>query len=403
MPNGHCLIEYAQVQEEFARNFSERGELGASVCVMVDGEPVVDLWGGIADPSTGRSWERDTLQVIFSSTKGMAALCGHILASRGQLDFDAPVTRYWPEFGVNGKEDILVRHVFSHQSGVAHVDAPVPEGGFTDWALMVQLIERTRPFWEPGTRVGYHGLSFGWLVGEIVRRISGRSIGTFFREEVADPLGLDAWIGLPQEHESRVAPSIPADAAEATALLPSRVAAEARNRESLMFKMLTNNGGWHQRWNTRAFHAAEIPAAGGIANARSLAGIYSPLSHGGASAGVRIVSPSALPGMRALQASTDVDATLGVRTSFTLGFSKSWNNPGVGNSVTLGEGAFGAAGLGGQIGFADPDHRLAFAYTTNKHGAGGGLDPRGQALVDAVYRALGSPTKEPGFWVKPES
>jgi CubicO group peptidase (beta-lactamase class C family) len=445
--SGSCTPRFERVREEFERNFAERGESGASVCVILDGEPVVDLWGGVADEAIGRPWEQDTMNVIFSCSKGLAALCGNMLIDRGLLDLDAPIARYWPEFAQKGKAEIPVRMAFNHQSGVFHVDEIVPPGGFNDWDAMIGRIERTRPAWEPGTRAGYHGLTIGWLIGELVRRIDGRSIGTFFHNEVADPLGLDAWIGLPAVHEHRVAKSMSFDPglpdppdwlpvaltnpstrsfqAIARAImrtpplrravtrriadlfeergLPPELAADAAKLDSLMFRLFANLGDWlPSGFDTPAAHAAEIPAGGAIANARGLAGAYAPLSLGGVHNGVRIVSESAIAGMRYPQSNLGRDAVLGIATSYTLGFSKSWPNFGrEGDGVIIGEDAFGTPGLGGQIGFADPSYRLAFAYTMTKHGIGTGLNERGQSLVDATYATLGSAGCARGFWIRP--
>ena len=218
---GSCEAGFEQVREEFERNFAERGELGASVCVVVDGNVVVDLWGGIADEASGRPWERDTLNVICSCTKGATALCGNVLIDRNQLDPDRPVADYWPEFAKNGKQSIPVRQVFNHQSGVAHWQPQLPDGGVCDWESVIHALEDTTPFWPPGTRQGYHGFSIGYLVGELVRRVTGRSVGTFFHDEVAQPLGLDFWIGLPEEIEPRVATTVEFDFATATTLPPA--------------------------------------------------------------------------------------------------------------------------------------------------------------------------------------
>jgi CubicO group peptidase (beta-lactamase class C family) len=443
---GSCEPRFAAVREEFERNFAERNELGASVCVIIDGEPVVDLWGGHMDTAKASPWQRDTMNVIMSCSKGLAALCGNMLIDRGQLDPDKPVAHYWPEFAQKGKQDIPVRMVFNHQSGVAHVDTPMPSGAVADFEWMVRALERTTPFWVPGTRAGYHGMAYGVLLGELVRRVDGRSIGTFFRDEVAEPLGLDAWIGLPEEHESRVATTVPmefgipkppdwvpaslanpgsrgfqvlaktamrtppirravarkmrsyTDAAGA----PAFVAEQVAQLDSLLLKAVGNMGGWPEGCDSRRFHAAEIPAAGAIANGRSLAGVYAPLSIGGTMNGVQLVTRGALPVMATAQSVQGVDAIAGCRTSYTMGFSKSWFNPEmVGSSVVIGEDAFGTPGMGGQMGFADPSCRLAFGYTMNRHGPGGALNERGQSLIDAVYRILGSPTCAPGFWLRP--
>lgn len=445
---GHCDPRFERVREEFERNFAERGEVGSSLCVVLDGEPVVDLWGGVADAASGRRWERDTLQVIFSSSKGLAAIVGHMLLDRGQLDLDAPIARYWPEFAQRGKADIPVRMAFNHQSGVCHVGELIPPGGLADFDLMVEMTARTAPFWEPGTRAGYHALTLGWMIGELVRRVTGRTIGTVFREEVAEPLDADVWFGLPEAHEERVARTIPFDiglpeppdwvpaalldptsrtfrtaAKAATRIgpvrrriaaglaahfaandLPAYMAEQAAEIDGLMFQLFGNMGGTYpEDCDSRAMHAAELPAAGAIGNARSLARAYAPLSIDGAIDGVRLVRPSAIPWMRSPQSAQGVDAVIGLRTAYTLGFSKSWPNQHLQDaSVIIGEDAFGTPGLGGQLGFADPSCRLAFGYTTIKHGIGTALNERGQAVVDATYRALGSPGCEPGFWVRPE-
>jgi CubicO group peptidase (beta-lactamase class C family) len=451
--SGFCDPRFEQVREQFERNFAERGELGASVCVVVNGEAVVDLWGGVANAATGKPWERDTINLVQSCSKGITALCGHILIDRGELNLDLPVAHYWPEFAQHGKQAITVRQVFSHQSGVAHVQGIVPIGGFSDWDLMIRLIEETTPFWEPGTRTGYHALTFGWLIGELIRRISGQRVGAFFRENVGDPLDLDCWIGLPAEHEHRVArtewfdiaselgmtaraygalttPSSSAHKLIVAALsipplrallarqmmrtmdakkaidpdaqsLPKQFVLDFLNPNSAAFKLVSNLGGWIDVGDEPAAHASEVPAAGAITNGRGLAGVYAPLSLGGEINGVRIIGAEAITRMRYPQSVTDVDPCLGIRTAFTLGFSKSWPNRGAGNGLYIGEDAFGTPGLGGQVGFADPSYKLAFGYTMNRHGVGTGLNPRGESLVDATYRALGSPGREPGFWRRP--
>jgi CubicO group peptidase (beta-lactamase class C family) len=384
---GDCATGFHRVREEFERNFAERGELGASVCVIVDGEPVVDLWGGIADPDTGRTWERDTVNVVMSCSKGLTATCLNMLVDRGQVDLDAPVAHYWPEFGRSGKSDITVKQVATHQSGVAHVSAPIPPDGLCDWDAVISLIEQQKPLWEPGTRIGYHSFTLGFILGEVLRRVDGRSIGTFFRDEIAEPLGLDCWIGLPADVEPLVAPSIPVEVRVEP--IPG----------SLLELIATNAGGWFSNWDSRQAHAAELPASGAITNARGLAGHYAPLALGGIHRGVRLLGEEAANGLRYLQAASDVDAVLGIRTAYSLGYSKSWVNPAV-TRLCFGEDAFGTSGLGGQVGFADPGYRLSFGYTMNRHAVGTGINDRGQALVDAVYQILGSPTKRLGYWAR---
>src|SRR5256885_15615353 len=239
--SGYYDPQSERVSEEFVRNFQERGEVGASVCIKLEGETVVDLWGGIARPDTQTPWVEDTISLIWSATKGATALCAHILASRGLLDLNAPVATYWPEFAKNGKEGILVRHLLNHQAGLPAVREPLPAGAFYDWSLMTEALAREEPFWRPGTRNGYHALTFGYLVGEVVRRVSGVSLGTFFRSEVASPLGLDFWLGLPEEHEGRVAPTIPAAPPDPA---PSFYVAALTDPTSMAALVLANSGGY---------------------------------------------------------------------------------------------------------------------------------------------------------------
>jgi CubicO group peptidase (beta-lactamase class C family) len=387
---------FAGVRDEFERNFAERGEVGASVCVTVDGETVVDLWGGTADPTTGRAWDRDTIGHVWSATKGATALCAHVLAARGQLDLDAPVVAYWPEFGKNGKEPVLVRHLLSHQAGLPAVRAPLPAGCFYDWQLMVDALAAEEPFWRPGTRNGYHALTFGFLVGEVVRRASGRSLGTFFADEVAGPLGLEFWLGLPEEHEPRVAPTVPAAPPGPGDAVPSFYVAALSDPASVAGLVLANNGGYMLvpgESDSRAAHAAEMGAIGGITQARGLAGMYRPLALGGAVDGVTLVGPAQLYRMGAVVAATSVDAVLLVPTRWSMGYTKTIDNGHLPvadrEGLLLAETAFGHPGMGGSLGFADPALRLSFGYTMNRQGTGLGVNERGQSLVDAVYRALG--------------
>ena len=391
---------FAAIREEFERNFAERGEIGASLAVYFKGELVVDLWGGSTEPSGDRAWRRDTLTQVFSATKGVSATCLHILSDRGLLDFDAPVARYWPEFAANGKQNITVAMTLAHQAGLPYWQDPIPEGGLTDWALATSALAREAPVWEPGTTHGYHGMTSGFLWGEIVRRITGRTIGAFLRDEVAGPLGADVWIGLPPEEEHRVSNVILADSDQ-----PSPMFTKVVNEpEWHGAKMLLNCGGMFspEFIHTRAFRAAEGPATGGVMSADGLARIYAPLSLDGSFNGVRLVHAEALPAMRTTRSSSSVDEMLRIATTFTLGFSKTWGarRDGPGNYVILGEQAFGTPGMGGSVGFADGEAGLAFGYVMNQLGGGVGLNERGQALIDATYRTLGYRTDRQGPWVR---
>ncbi len=399
---GSCEPRFAEVRDEFERNFATRGDVGASVCVTLDGEDVVDLWGGLADPVANRPWERDTVGVVWSCTKGAAALCVHMLASRGALDLDAPVASSWPEFAACGKDAIDTRMLLAHQAGLAALREPIPDDGYLDWDAMTARLAAQEPLWAPGTRHGYHALTFGHLVGEIVRRVDGRTLGSFFREEVAEPLGLDFWIGLPPAVESRVAPTISAPPPGPDAVIPSFYRVALTDPSSVAAMVLMNSGAVLAPGfvDTRAAHAEELPAFGGVANARALAGMYRVLARGGAVDGVELVDAEQLAAMGAVASATSVDATLLVPTRWSLGYAKSVDNhrraPGDRDGLVMSEDAFGHVGMGGSIGFADPRARLSFGYTMNQQAIAVGLDERGQALIDAVYRALGYRRPERG-------
>jgi CubicO group peptidase (beta-lactamase class C family) len=387
------------VRDELERNFRERGEVGASVCVIVDGRVVVDLWGGLAERRSGRPWQRDTIGVVWSCTKGAVALCAAVLVSRGLLELDAPVLRYWPEFATAGKEDITVRLLLSHQAGLPAVRTPLAPGALYDWDGFVATLAAEAPFWPPGTRQGYHAFTFGHLVGELVRRISGKPLAEFFRDEVAGPLGLDFHLGLPEADESRVAPTIrpdPVPAGEVPWRFLTRLNEDPASVQALIVRNTSLGPGAH---DSRQAHAAVLPSQGGISNARGLAGLYAPLAQGGGD----LLDADTLRALASVQSASAIDAVLLVGMRFGLGFMKSSDNrhgpPGARDSLILSESAFGHAGMGGSLGFADPPARLAFGYTMNKQGRGVMLNERGQALVDAAYRTLGCRTNRPGFWV----
>jgi CubicO group peptidase (beta-lactamase class C family) len=407
--SGFCSHRFSEVRDEFERNFAERGEVGASVCITVRGETEVDLWGGDARPATATTpavpWARDTIVHVFSCTKGATSLCAHILASRGQLNLNAPVSTYWPEYTSYGKDKTLVRQLMAHQGGQAAVRTPLAAGAFYDWQYMTQTLAAEEPFWQPGTRNGYHALTFGFLVGEVVRRVSGRSLGTFFRQEVAQPLELDFWIGLPASEEPRVAPTIPADPPQPGQPLPSLYRAALADPTSVQALALFNNGGYLTtpgESDSRAAHAAEMGAVGAITNARGLAGMYEPLANGGvSSSGARLVSSDHLVLMAAAASATSVDFNLLVPTRLSMGYFKSVDNrylpPADSEGVLMYETAFGHTGFGGSHGFADPDARMSFGYAMTKQGPGLGVNQRGQSLIDAAYRALGYHPAPGGF------
>ena len=384
---GNCDSRFRAVRDAFCENFASRGELGAAVTVTVDGKTVVDLWGGVADRVSGRAWTGDTMVVVFSCTKAATALCAHMLVARGCLDLDAPVAHYWPEFAAAGKGAIPVRMLLNHQSGLAAVDEPLPGAAIYDWDTMALALAAQAPHWEPGAAHGYHAATFGWLVGDVVRRISGRSLGTFFREEVAGPLGLDFWIGLPAALEARVAPIRMAPLTGETTPIMRAMA----DRSTLTSKAFMNPPGLltSRQVNARALHAAEVPAANGIASARGLAGMYTPLACGGRIGAVELVDRDTLQAMTTVESEGD-DRVLLIPTRFASGFMKSIDNSRQGDSAVLGPNpaAFGHAGAGGSIGMADPTARVAIGYVMNQMGAGVLLNARGQGLIDAVYASL---------------
>ena len=398
--HGTCDQRFQDVRQEFERNFQERGEVGASVCVTVGGHTVVDLWGGVANNRTDAPWTEETVSIVFSSTKGATAICAHILASRGELDLDAPVAKYWPEFAQSGKENIPVKMLLNHQAGLPAVRETLPQGAYADWELVVNALAKEKPFWEPGTRNGYHALTFGWLNGEVVRRVSGKSLGTFFKDEIAQPLKLDFWIGLPEDKESRIAPMIPAKPDPARRLFQ-----ELAKPGTIQALTMGNMGGYMgppPMFDSRAAHAAEIGGAGGVTNARGLAGMYEPLALGGKKGNVELVNSETLARMGCVSSATGEDAVLIMPTRFALGFMKTMDNrkepAGVQDSVLISEEAFGHVGAGGSLGFADPKAGMSFGYTMNKMGPGLSLNERGQSLVDAVYRELGYQSDASGAW-----
>ncbi|MEV6765266.1 serine hydrolase domain-containing protein [Streptomyces sp. NPDC051105] len=385
--SGEVAVGFEGVREAFAANFEQRGEVGAAVCVYRDGRPVVDLWGGVADPDTGRGWERDTLQLVYSATKGATATVAHLLAQRGELDLDAPVAAYWPEFAVNGKAEIPVRWLLSHRAGVVTVEPPVPLAAALGWEAMVEALAVQRPEWEPGTAHGYHGRTFGWLVGEVIRRVSGRTPGRFFAEEVAGPLGLDFFIGLPAAERGRVSRMVyPKPEVDLSTVPLDLVPPEARefvaalqDPDSLTNRAFAVTEPAEIDFNSAEVQAAELPASNGIGTARGLARMYAALI--GEVDGVRLFTPETLASATAEQAA-GVDKVIMLPIRYGSGYML----PVETNPLT-GPRAFGHPGRGGSLAFADPEHGIAFGYVMNSI-VEGAEDPRAATLVDAVREAL---------------
>lgn len=353
--HGYVAEGFGAVRDAFAKNFDDRAELGAAFAVCLDGRAVVDLWGGVAQQTPFRPWTRETLQLVFSGTKGFVAVCLLLLLERGQLDLDAPVARYWPEFGAAGKTGTLVKHVVSHQGGVPGIRQPLTIDDLVDDRVMARLVAEHEPFWPPGTTLCYHSLTFGWICGELIRRIDGRSVGRFFAEEVAGPLALEIWIGLPEGQEPRVA--------ETTERGLSGIA-PAHDQESLEWAIDGNPPGlWEEPlpWNTRSYRCSEIPGAGAIGSARSIARLYGCLARGGEIDGIRLLSPESVDLGRRLLVQ-GADACSGIDVAFGVGFQVQ-TRPGFLGPMAS---AFGHGGAGGSMHGAWPDDRVGFSYVMNE-------------------------------------
>jgi CubicO group peptidase (beta-lactamase class C family) len=372
---GECQARFAPVREAFEKSFAAGEEVGASFAAFRDGELVVDLWGGFADAAGTRPWERDTLANVFSTTKAMAAIVLHRLVEGGDVDLDAPVAALWPEFAQAGKQTLPVRHLLAHRAGLAALTPPLPTEALWDWPRMTEALAAEAPWWEPGTENGYHAMTYGYLVGEVARRASGRTLGTCFRQEVAEPMGADFWIGLPESEDGRVAEMVPPSAEELAAAGP----AAAPEPDSLLAKVMSNPALSPETANLVPWRRAEIPAANGHGNARSVARVMSALACGGAP----------LLGAEALARATREEChgrhlVLGVDLRWGLGFMLT--SEALPLSPT-GQ-AFGHGGWGGSLGIADPGARLSWAYVMNKMSAGTLGDPRAFRLAQALYAAL---------------
>jgi CubicO group peptidase (beta-lactamase class C family) len=380
--HGHCDSRFSAVRTAFEENFRDRGELGAAVAVTVDGVTVVDLWGGWADPARTRPWERDTLVNVWSTTKGPVALCAHILADRGLLDLDAPVATYWPEFAAAGKEKVLVRHLLSHRAGLTGPREPHSFADLCDWELTTARLAATEPWWEPGTRSGYHALTYGHLVGEVVRRISGLRPGAFLEREVTGPLGIDFTIGLPEREAGRAATLVHAPAAPS-----SEQAAVFSQLTPAALAALTNPAVGAKEAGTPEWRAAEIPAANGHGTARAVAALYGVLAGRGTYGGHRVLSAEAAERVREGQGACR-DLVLGAgfdgETEAGLGLWLSGPHGSYGPNPR----AFGHDGFGGSCGLADPEAGVSLGYVMNRMGPRIADDPRKMALVEAVYSAL---------------
>lgn len=395
---GTCDERFVAVREALRENFTQRGELGAAVAVMVEGRTVVDLWGGWADASGSRPWAKDTVVNAFSVGKAFAALCVLMLASRGLLDLDDPVARYWPQFAAEGKEKITVRQILGHRAGLAAIERELPEGALYEWEEVTGALAEQRPWWTPGEGHGYHVHTFGFLAGEIVRRVAGESAGSFLRREIAEPLEADVGFGLAPSERSRRAEYVFDGALgtrDARAGLMSRRETAPRSPEDawLYERAYLNPPGAMGLGtvNTEAWLTAELPSANLHADARGIAWVYGALlddmtaaRRPASRAGGGIVGREMLREATS-EASGGLDRVLGRPSRFGLGFQLTQPERPLGPNA----GSFGHFGAGGSVGFADPQAGVALAYVMNRGGPQW-QDPRNRALIEAVYEALGA-------------
>jgi len=377
---GHVAPGFENVKNAFQANWDEY-EVGAGYAVVHKGKMVVDLWGGYQDTDLTKPWEKDTLVNVYSTTKGMAALAIAILVEEGQLDYDALVVDYWPEFGAHGKEKGTLAQLLSHQAGVCGVSDKITVEDLYDWEKMVRLLAEQKPFWEPGTSAGYHAVTWGYLAGEIARRVTGKTIGAYFHEKVAKPLSADFFIGLPDDEMDRVANMIGPNRARVPQT--TNPGEEPVVPPLYPVALLNPNIRPFKDASSRAWRKAEIPAANGQANARSIARIYGALANGGEIDHVRIISPEGVQRAVREEASNTEDPVTGTPMRFARGFVLNTEG-GYGPNPN----AFGHGGAGGSIGFADPKANLAAGYTMNQMQVNPEDEPRAWRLVKATYDCL---------------
>jgi CubicO group peptidase (beta-lactamase class C family) len=371
--HGTAEARFEGVRTVLSDNLDSGADVGASVAVYLHGEPVVDIWGGLADQSSGAPWERDTITNVWSTTKTMTFLCALMLADRGELDFHAPVSTYWPEFADAGKDAIEVRHVMGHTAGLSGWEEPLAPEQLADWELCTSLLAAQKPWWEPGTQSGYHAVTQGYLIGEVVRRITGESIGTWFAREVAAPIGADFFIGTPESEDARISNVIPPPPLDLEALQIEVTDITAKTFLNPPLDATYAHHGWWRR--------AEIPAANGHGNARSVAAIQSVIAGRGQSGGVRLLSETGTDPIFETQ-SDGTDLALGVPIRFGMGY-------GLGNEfMPLGPRACFWGGYGGSLILIDQDADLAICYVMNRMEAGLVGDLRGAAIAAAVLAGL---------------
>ena len=386
--DGHCEAAFGRVREALADALTSGIEVGAALAVYVDGESAVDLWGGFADRARTRPWRRDTIVNLYSVGKAVSAVCALRLVDAGLLDLEAPVAHYWPEFAQAGKARLLVRHLLTHQAGLPAVAQPLPSGSWRSWDTITAALAAQTPWWEPGTGHGYHVNTQGFLIGEVVRRVTGKTLGAYLRESLTGPADLDFFVGFGPDLDSRCADVLPIAASPETAELQRQLAVDPRELDGLPLMRLCAYRNPPEISgtgvvNTRAWRAAEVPSTNGHGNARAVARLYSALAGTGELDGVHVLSP-ALIARAAQEQVYGQDLMLQRPTRFGLGFQLTMAERRLGPSPR----AFGHFGAGGSLGFADPDAHVSFAYAMNQ-GRGGWQHKHVRGLIDLVYAALG--------------
>jgi CubicO group peptidase (beta-lactamase class C family) len=373
--SGFAAPGFEIVQDAFAANFTSRGEVGAAFAACVDGEPVVDLWGGVADQDTQAPWEKDTLSIIFSGTKGVVALAMLILVDGGKISLEEPVATYWPQFAAAGKEQITVGDVMSHQAGLPYVEAQLTLEALLEPQAIAELLAKQGPAWPGERRVSYHALTYGWLCGELVRRVTGSTVGELVRKEIAAPLGADIWIGLPAEHEPRVSTLCMHEQFAASKTFAYTGPGSPRYTNPPLFDEPLP-------WNEARMHAAEIPGGGGITNARSMARMYGCLARGGSLGEVRLLGAETIA-LGARERSRGRDALAAESLAFAAGFELQTERSPLGPAVV----AYGHTGAGGSVHGAWPSHRVGFSYVMNQMREEYD-DDRSRSLLAALYAAV---------------
>lgn len=381
--HGFVKLGFEPVREAFAENFARRREIGAACCVYHKGKKVVDLWGGVRNIAMGDPWEEDTMALVYSATKGLSAMTLAIAHSRGWLDYDAPVCRYWAEFAQHGKEKITVRQLLAHQAGLFAFDEPVDKATVADLDRLAEILARQKPAWQPGERQAYHAITLGYYENELLRRIDPqhRSLGQFFQDEIAAPLGLDFYIRLPESiPDSRLAPLVDPGFAEMMFGFPFRFALDSFNPRSNIRRALMGSELPHDEQRVYARNL-EIPAGGGVGTAHAIARAYSVFATGGKELGLREETLQELTAPAIPAKNGFYDECLKGEAQFLLGFMKTCEGFPFGNP-----GSFGAPGAGGSLGFADPEAEIGYGYIPNRKGTHIAGDPRDTALRNALYK-----------------